>query len=455
MKSYFDVIVVGGGPAGIGASIAASRLGAKTLLVEKYGFLGGMATAGLVTHFDPINLMEITGVITEVYEELKKRKALWEFPNEKIEMPYSFWEAGCQFDPEIYKDVIFDLIEDAGVDLLLHSFAFDVIREETEVKGVSICNKSGVNDIGCGVIVDASGDGDMAVKAGAPFVKGSEEDGEMMSPTLCFRVGGVDTEELFNYIERNPEDVGYHPRLGRHIKNYRKSSIIQGFRKLIEKAIENNDLNISLPEQGIGMSPLPREGEFHVNATRTPGIDGTNAKDLTRGEILERKNVRNLLEFMNKYIPGFENAYLIETPAQIGIRETRRIQTDYFLTLQDVRDAKKFDDAIMQARWAHCDVHSGKDMKWDFELIEGPYQVPFRCLLPKGVKNLIAAGRCIWAQRQVLGTLRIMPVCMETGQAAGVAAALAALSGKDLRELNIKDIQNNLREQGARWIKSQ
>jgi len=443
-----DVIVVGGGPTGVAASIAASRVGADTLLIERYGFLGGNATAGLVTHFDPIDLMEITGIAKEIYEELKTKNAVREFPIKEVEMPYTYWEVGCGFDPEVFKYITMELVEKEGVNLLLHSWAADVIKEGKQVKGVVVYNKSGKQEILGKVIVDATGDGDMAARAGAPYQKGTE-DGEMMSPSLCFTVGGVDTEKLMDYINKNPEEIGYHPRLGKFIKNVHRSAVLQGFHNLIEKARKNSDLTIPLPEFGIGMALLPREGEFHVNTTRTPGIDGTNAEDLTRGELSERKNVQHLFEFMRKYIPGFESAYIMSTAAQIGIRETRRIKAGYFLTLDDVRQARKFEDAIMQGRWAHSDVHSGKDMKWQFEIIEGPYQVPYRCLLPQEVENLLVGGRCIWVQREVLGTLRTMPQCMATGQAAGVAAALSVKLNRSVRELKGQEIQEELREQGV------
>ncbi|MBA7627703.1 hypothetical protein ES703_35170 [subsurface metagenome] len=443
-----DVIVVGGGPTGIAASIAASRLGANALLIERYGFLGGNATAGLVTHFDSIELMEITGIAKEIYEELKRRKAVKEFPIERVEMPYTYHEAGCGFDPEIYKYVVMDLVEKERVNLLLHSFATGVIKEENQIKGVIVHNKSGRQEIWGKVVVDATGDGDMAVSAGVPYEKGTE-DGEMMSVSLCFTVGGVDTTKFMGYIKRNPEEVGYHPRLGKFIKNAHKSAVLQGFHKLIEEARKKSDLTIPLPEFGIGMALLPRKGEFHINATRTTNIDGTNTEDLTRAELSERKNVHHLLQFMRKYIPGFENAYILSTPVQIGVRETRRIKADYFLTLNDIRQARKFEDAIMQGRWAGSDIHSGNDMRWGFEIIEGPYQVPYRCLLPQKVENLLVGGRCIWVEREVLGSLRLMPQCMATGQAAGVAAALSVKLNRSVRQLKGQEIQRKLREQGV------
>ena len=450
-----DVIVVGGGAAGIGASLAAARAGASTLLIERYGFLGGMATAGLVNHWDPIKLMEITGIARELYDELDKRKALLDFPFDNVEMPFTYWEAGCGFDAEVLKRVELELLRKSGVDLLLHSFVTGVLGKGSAVEGVVVHSKSGREEVRGKFIIDATGDGDIAAWAGAPFQKGTD-DGELMACTLCFMVGGVNTAKLRQYLLDNPDEFAVHPRLGKFIKNVDRSSIWQGFHKAIKQAREAHDLTIPLPEPGIGMVRLPIEGQFHVNVTHTPGIDGTDARSLTRGEINERDSLQQLFPVMKKYIPGFENAYLLSTPAQIGIRETRRIKGDYYLTIDDFRHAKRFNDAIMQGKWAHSDIHSGKEagrgeqIKWEFEMVEGPYQVPYRCLVPQGFDNIIVGGRSIWTDRKVNGTLRSQPMCTATGQAAGVAAALAAASDKSLRDIRIGKVQDVLRQQGAR-----
>jgi hypothetical protein len=443
-----DVIVVGGGPTGIAASVAAARCGAKTLLIERYGFLGGMTTAGLVSHWDPIELMEITGIARELYHLLKERKGVRDFPYQTIEMPFTYWEAGCGIDAEIYKYTVMEVVKNAGVELLLHAFVTDVIKHGNQLQGVIVQSKSGKQGLYGTVIVDATGDGDVGALAGAPYQKGTKE-GELMSATLSFSVGGVDTAILKQYLIDHPEDFGQHPRLGKFLKNVETSAIWQGFHSLIDQGRKNGDLSFLLPEQGIGMARLPIEGQFHVNATRSIGIDGTKVEDLTRGEWEQRHYVYKLFLFMQKYIPGFENAFNMSTATQIGIRETRRIKADYFLTLDDVQQGKRFDDVILHGKWAHSDIHSGKDMQWQFDLIEGPYQVPYRCLLPQGLEHLMIAGRSIWVERNVIGSLRIQPMCMATGQAAGVAAAIAAKSHQGLREIEVKEIQRTLRDQGV------
>lgn len=443
-----DVIVVGGGPAGIAAALSAARNGVSTLLVERYGYIGGMATAGLVHHLDPLRIIESSGIPWEIYTKLKKRGMVKEFSVDHFEMPYSFWQGGCTFDPEGFKMLVNQLLQEAGVELLLHSWVSGVITEKEKVIGVQVCNKSGKQNLYAKVIIDATGDADLAAQAGAPFELG-DKDGECMALTLCFRIGGVDTEKLYSYLDKNPDQIGNHPRLGKYIKDHRQSIILQGFYKLIAEAREKGDLKISLPESGIGMCLQPRKGEFNVNATRVVGINPVNAKDLTYAELKERDNVRQLVNFMQKYLPGFEEAYLLQTAAQVGVRESRRIVGEYVFKLDDIKEKRKFKDAVVRAKWAHSDTHSGKDMKWSFEFFEGPYWIPYRSLLPQKVDNLLVVGRSISATRQAMASIRIMPICASIGEAAGTAAAIAVQTGVTPRYVDTVILQETLRNQNV------
>lgn len=443
-----EVVVVGGGPAGIAAALAAARNGADTLLIERYGFIGGNMTAGLVCQFDPIDVTCITGIATEIRELLRQKKACLEYLEKRFEMPYSYSEGGCSFDPEVLKHEVTSLLKNAGVKFLLHSWATDVIMDGSRIKGVVVCNKSGQERILGHTVIDCSGDGDIAVRAGAEYKIGDEK-GHCMAPTLIFRVGGVRTERIMKYFDNNPQDFGYHPRLGRYMRNPRKSLILRTFRSCIEKAREKGDLTIQLPEHGVGIIRLPREGEFYVNTTESQAVDGTKVKDLTRAELSQRESIPKLFAFMKKYIPGFENAYILDVATQIGIRETRRIKGDYAMTVEDLEKSRSFEDAVMQAKWAHTDVHSGKDLQWSFRLIEGPYQIPYRCLLPKAVENLLVAGRCLSSTREAMASLRIMTICMVLGQAAGTAAAISVKSKREPRDIDVHRLQESLRTQGV------
>lgn len=443
-----DVVVVGGGSAGIAAALSAARNGADTLLVERYGYLGGMATMGLVHHLDPVKIIESSGIALEMYYKLKEAGMLKEFNVDHFEMPYSFWQGGCGFDPEAFKTMANELMQEAGVELLLHSWVGGVIKEGDKIVGIEAYNKSGKQEIYAGVVIDATGDADVAALAGLEFELG-DETGNCMSPTLCFRVGGVDTEKLYRYLDENPDQIGNHPRLGSYIKDHRQSVTLQGFYRLIAEAKEKGDLKISLPESGIGMSLQPRYGEFNVNATRVPGINPLDAADLTYAELKERDNVRQLFEFMKKYFPGFEDAYLLQTASQVGVRESRRIVGEYVLTLDDIKEKRQFEDAVVRSKWAHSDTHSGKNMQWSFEFYEGPYWIPYRSLIPKQTDNLLVVGRSISATRKAMASIRIMPICASTGEAAGAAAAIAVQNGITTRKVDIKELQNVLKKQGV------
>jgi hypothetical protein len=447
MKNY-DVIVVGSGSAGIGAALAAARNGAATLLVEKNGFPGGLGTAGLISHFDNMKMLGVTGIAMELYNELRKRGALKEFDVSGFDMPYSFWQGGCGFDPEELKALILDLLKEAGVELLFHSLVTETVVNRDRIEGIVLYNKSGRKTVTGKVVIDATGDADVACQAGAGYELG-DGNGECMSPTLSFLIGGVNTERLLEYFDEHPDQIGNHPRLGKYIKDHRRSIIIQGFYDLIRKAREAGDLDIQLPEPGIGLILQPRYGVYHVNATRVPGINPVDGESLSLLETRERENVRELFRFMKKYIPGFEDSYIMQTALQAGIRESRRIAGEYCLDIEDIRGRKKFGDSVVKSMLGHTDVHSGKDMKWSFEFIDGPYYIPYRALVPKKVDNLLVAGRCISVTREALASIRIMPVCTGTGEAAGTAAALSAGEGCTPRKLNVGLLQERLVKNGV------
>lgn len=442
----YDIIVIGAGSAGIGAALSAARSGASTLLIEKLGFVGGTTTASLVNHWDPIHLMEIAGVAAEIYHKLKAQNALLDFPVEKVEMPFSFWEAGCGFDSEIYKQIVTRMLKDAGVSMLFHSQVVGVNQNDGNISGVKVQTKTGILKVEGKVFIDATGDGDLAYYSGAPYKKGTPE-GELMSTTLCFTLEGVDEDKVIQYFKENPDDFANHPRIGKIMRSPEKSIIWQGFNKIIEKARAAGDLTIPLPEPGIGMARLPKAGQVHINGTRTNGIDGTDSISLSEGELDQREKIEHLFKFIKEYLPGFEKSYISQIAPVIGIRETRRIECEHYLTMKEWEDDERFKDSIVEGKWAHCDIHSGKSMRWDFKLFEGPFQIPYRCLLPLKTKNLLVAGRCISTDREVNGTVRIQPLCMVTGQAAGTAAAHSVNSGNPLRKIDINKLRKDLKEQ--------
>lgn len=448
MNSAYDVIVVGGGPAGIAAALASARSGADTLLVERYGFLGGMLTAGLVAHYDPIGQMEISGIARELYERLKGRGAILEYDMTGVEMPFRYWQGGCGVDAEAFKQLAFEMMEEAGVTLLLHAFASGVLVEDGRLRGVEVCVKGGQMTLEAKCLVDATGDGDLCALAGAPFELG-DDNGVCMASTLCFNIGGVDANQLCRYLERYPDELGNHPRLGKYIRDPWATAILQGFYRLIARARQAGDLTIDLPESGIGLCPLPTPGCYHVNAVRLPGMNPVNPQDLTRLEVQERGYMMELFAFIRKYLPGCENAFILSSAVQVGVRESRRVRGHYRMTVQDIRQGTPFADAVARAKWAHTDVHSGSGMQWSFEFIEGPFYVPYRSLVPQGLKGLLMAGRMISATHTAIASLRIMPICSALGEAAGTAAALCAEAGIDPEMLDAKRLRRALTAGGV------
>jgi hypothetical protein len=388
-----DVVVIGGGVSGIAASIASSRKGAKTLLIERYGFLGGMATAGLVTTIPPIHY----GIGLEMERRVKELGGMG--------TKGPFWTA---YDPEVLKFVLMDMICEAGVKLLLHTLFVDTVVEDGFIKAIIVENKSGRQAIEAGLFIDATGDGDVSVSAGAEYLKG-EEDGSTLPMTLMFNMRDVNLKRARPFLNA--------------IKSY------------LKRSVENKEIEFSLGiesydgQPGVIGAPLVHEDEVTIWGGLVGGLNGTKAEDLTKAEIVARKHALILANYLKKKIPGFESAKITVTATQIGVRESRRIVGDYILTLQDAKDRKWFSDSV--ARIKHG--------KWD-------YYVPFRCLTPKGVRNLLVSGRCISAARDVLllTGLREIPACMSTGEAAGIAAALCAKQKIGPRKLNMKLLQQTL-----------
>lgn len=432
----YDLIVAGGGPAGLCAAIAAGRKGLNVLLIERYGFLGGAAANTMVNPFMPTFAGDnqiIKGLFKEIVDRMIERDGAIDPKYIKQNTGFSgfcVWPHAhvTPFDNEIYKFVVMELALEANVQLLLHSYICDCVRSADKIEYIIVENKSGRQAFEAKFFVDATGDGDLAYKAGVPYEKGRPEDGLLQPATLFFRVGNVDREKLSFYIENNPEE--------RHLQN------------LVGKALKNNDY-ISTRD-GVYVFYKPRSGEVVFNTTRIHKVDGTNVFDLTKAEIETRKQVEVIMKFLKKYnAPGFNNCHLIDTGVQVGIRETRRIIGEYQLTKEDVLSTRQFDDNIAQCSYM-IDIHTptGTDLKF-VAIEEGKsYGIPYRCLVPKDVFNLLVAGRCVSSTHEAQASIRVMPPSMCMGQAAGTAVAMCAADDLPVNAVDISKLKQDLESQG-------
>jgi hypothetical protein len=438
-----DVTVVGGGVAGVSAAIAAARNGAKTLLIERYGVLGGTATIGLMGVFMGWDREVNKGVASEVLDRLIAKNAAFEAHNTLV-------------DPESLKLVLLEMVKEAGVELMLYSFASDVIMEQNSIKGVILENKSGRQAVLSKVVVDATGDGDIAALAGAPFQLGRPEDGQTQPVTVIFSVGGVDIPKFAEYIKANPDQFFKHKKRARDstgeigvMELNRDVPLISagGLFDLISRARGKGEF---YPHECMWLTSNPAvKGEIIVNATHVMRVNPTDADQLTKADIEARMQILITIRFLRKYVPGFEECYLTSVAEAIGVRESRRILGEYVLTGDDILKGRRFSDVVAKNA-CFIDIHGpiGSLEGQYFEPVVGTYDIPYRCLIPKSIEHLLVSGRCISADHVAHSSIRSIPGCMVTGQAAGTAAALASKKGITPRQLNIKELQNALIAQG-------
>ncbi|HEY8744323.1 MAG TPA: FAD-dependent oxidoreductase, partial [Chloroflexota bacterium] len=394
-----DVLVVGGGPGGIGAAVAAARNGADVTLVEQYGVLGGMGSVGLVGPFmTSYSADGSTQLIRGVFEELVQRMvalggAIHPGLVEGGTSHSSFITHGhahvTPFDPEALKYAAAELCLEAGVHLLLHTFLIDACHADGRVTGAVVANKSGLLRLDAQVVVDASGDGDIAHRAGAEMVRGRASDGLMQPMTMFFRVGNVDSAKVRQWVRDHPEEQYL-------------------FSSLVERARAAGDFTIA--REKVGIYETHRPGEWRVNTSRIQQLDGTSVDDLTKGEVEGRRQVFQLMRFFHQYLPGFEQASLIDTATQVGVRETRRIVGEYTLTAEDLIESREFPDTIALCAYP-IDIHSpdGKGGVMGAQPKGNWYEIPYRILVPVKLDGLLAAGRCVSATHEAAGAIRVQP----------------------------------------------
>ncbi len=443
LVSEADVVVVGGGPAGIAAAISAARNGAKTILVERYGFVGGL----LACYLPPMGILDregnqvVRGIFQEITNSLRKRGACSE---PMLSPQQGYQNSMVVLDTETFKYEAQELLTSAGVDLHLHSFFSGELRKnEDAISAIVVHGKSGPQAIGGKQFIDCSGDADLAVAAGASFFKGSKN-GEMQMASLTFVVGNVDRDKLRLAIVGHPEiydTKGVDPGIFAREELF----LFHGYlEKLIDKAKREGSPK-HIPNR-LGLVTLLRDDEVMMGSAGI-SIDGTDVQQLSRGEIESRRWVFEHIEFLREWVPGFKNAHLRTISPQIGIRETRRIRGQYTITGEDVVKGRRFPDEI--ALGTHSiDIKTREGPK-HVQPEKVPYGIPYRCLVPLGVENLLVAGRCISATREALASTRVTATCMAEGEAAGCAASQVVASGETPVTLDVKLLREQLRKEGA------
>jgi hypothetical protein len=448
-----EVVVVGGGTSGAIAAIASARNGADTLIVESSGFLGGTATFGFpfLGFFNGRGEQVVKGLPQEVVDRLVALKAspghvrggTWSTKEKPV--PYEF--SLTPYDPEILKYVLLQMAEQSGVRFLLHASLMKATIRNEGLRGIEVLTKSGPVKIGGEIFVDTTGDAHLSALAGTPFELGSKE-GLLQNVTLHFRMTNVDAERFVDALKRDNRVLGrdtWHIRLLRGKGPWEKS---ERFIHIAGHMVPWNDPESRPPLTFTAVSS--RDGEYWLNMTRTVNIDPTDADDLTRAEIAERKNVVDISRLIIKNVPGFEEAYLSGTAPWLGVRESRRILGEYMFTLDDVLTCRRFEDGVAMGAYP-VDIHDPKGGKTQFQFLEegGSYNIPYRCLIPMNRENLIVAGKNISATHEAMGTTRLQATVMAIGQAAGTAAALSAKESVPPRKIDTKELRKRLEEQGA------
>jgi hypothetical protein len=417
-----DVLIVGGGPAGIGAALSAARLGAKTLIVEQFNCLGGVATSGGHNHYSQYNAWADPSiqVVGGIAEEL--RVGL-------LQRGYATYDGSClDFDVEGMKLLLDEMTAAAGVRVLYYTFYCDTLVENGAAVGGIIQNKSGRGAILAKRVIDCTGDGDAAFHAGVPFEQGRPQDGRCQPATLMFTIAGVDWPQVEAWrTSYDMREVWLKAQTGGIMEPFQ--SVIMGF--------WHTDV---LPDQ-VG-----------VNMTHLVDVDTTKTEDLTRATIEGRRQAHHLTQVFRQVVPGMQQCYLISTAPALGLRESRRIRGEVYLTAEHLMRRQTWPDSIGHGSF-FIDIHNPAGPGMDGLTWRPPkgfyYQIPYRALVPQKVDNLLVAGRCLSADHVALGSLRIMSTCTVMGEAAGTAAVLSLHDEVPPREVDPLRLSRQLKQQGA------
>lgn len=461
-REKYNVIVVGGGTGGFIAAVSAAREGASTLLIEQCGSLGGTATSCALSNLSSFYFQD-EKVIDGLPQEFVDRLVAGGGATGHMRS-LNGWGSGyynCLYNRENFKYVAQSMVLEAGVDVLYHTFFSDVVKEGEKVVGVCVVNKSGTQTYFADVVIDATGDGDVAARAGAEYVLGTGE-GAMQPGSLMFDMANVDVEALHSYVldtlfdyDAKNEMIPLGP-IPEGVQ--RRQFVVQGFYSLIRDKIRAKEVYSA--KQGILFTTTAIPGVVNMNSTRLH-FDPTDAEQRSLAELDGRKQAQSIADFLTHHIPGFEKSYMA-CSGMAGFRESRHIVGEYTLTAEDVYEGRHFPDVIARCGFP-SDVHNVHQEGFDAQdedqsnrTLEGlwienkdVYDVPYRSLLPKRTDGLIVIGRCISSDHIAHGSTRLMPVIMAEGQAAGVAAKMAIDQGVEVRRVDIPALQKRLLSLGA------
>lgn len=441
-KKKYDIIVVGGGPGGLPAAIAASRMGCSTLLIERSAILGGLAVSSLplLGFIDRAGNRVLGGIPQEFVDRLEEVDGTMGHVRCPVHNSLTI------INPNWFRITAFEMCKEAGVDVSLYSELMDVKVDGGAVKGVRVLSRGEVRSFEADIIIDATGDACAAYFAGARYVKNEK----LQPPSLSFSIGNVNIPKFLEYLKAHFETANLPSTYGvqqTHEQFFAsKGFAFTGFQEIIEKAMQNGDLTI--PRDRIIFTTLPNKGEVLVNSTRVLGVDTTDVESVIRAEFECHNQIKELMLFFRKYAPGFEECFLSSISPWLGSRESRKVVGIKTLTSEALKNCDIPDDSVALAGY-NVDIHVPETEKLSLQPVKHAVGIPYGCLVSADIKGLMMSGRCISVDTEIYGLTRIMGTCMGVGEAAGTAAALAVKNNLMPDQVNIEQLKETLTNNGA------